>query len=69
MAINLNNRDDVFDVVVDATLASKVLARDLIEDICFGLYRDKRGGELVDLYASDEFLTALDWQYAMGVAK
>ena len=65
MAINLSNIDDVFDVVVDATLASRILARDLIEDICFSLYRDKRGGALVDLYSSDEFLTALDWQYGM----
>lgn len=61
--VNMDCVDDVFDAVVDAYLAGKVLARNLVEDICFGLYRDKNGGVLFELYESDEFLTALDWQY------
>ena len=65
--INFDCVDDVFDMIVDATLAGQVLARNIIEDVCSLMYRDKRGGPLVELWWSDEFDTALEWQYAMGV--
>lgn len=56
------NIHDAFDTIVDATLQGYKVRRDIVREIANRLYADRRGGELADLYASDEFLAALEWQ-------
>lgn len=51
------NSADIFDLVID-----EVLGPDQIKEIANQLYADKRGGELVDLWNSEEFLESLSNQ-------
>lgn len=48
------NATDIFDMVVD-----EVLTKPQLQQIADQLYKDRRGGELVDLWANDEFCFSL----------
>lgn len=60
--IDLHNAKSVSDNIIDATQQRVKLDTYLVNTIAYILYRDRRGGELADLWASDEFLKSLDWQ-------
>jgi len=51
------NAIDIFDMVVD-----EVLAPAQLQEIADQLYKDRRGGELVDLWANSEFCLSLSVQ-------
>lgn len=59
MTINLNNRDDVFDLIVDAAIHGNKITQQTLDAILNKLYEDRRGGTLADLWASKEFMNAL----------
>lgn len=48
------NSIDIFDMVVD-----EVLTKPQLQEIADQLYKDRRGGELVDLWANNEFCLSL----------
>lgn len=61
---DLSNRDDVFDLIVDAQLTDTKLSKLLLRAVRFYLVEDSyRDGPLSSLWLSDEFVKALSWQY------
>jgi len=59
---DLSNRDDVFDLVVDAQLAGRKLSPLLLDAIRFYIVQDSwTDGPLVSLCRSDEFVKAMEW--------
>jgi len=61
---DLSNRDDVFDLIVDAELTETKLSKLLLQAVRYYLVEDSfRDGPLASLWLSDEFVKALSWQY------
>lgn len=58
---DLDNKHDVFDLIVDSALAGHQLDKQIVEQISQKLYEDRRGGNLADLWGNDEFLASLNW--------
>lgn len=59
---DLSNRDDVFDLVVDAQLMGRKLSTLLLDAIEFYIVQDSwHDGPLVSLCRSDEFVKAMAW--------
>jgi len=59
---SLSNRDDVFDLVVDAQLQGRKLSPLLMQAIRFYMVQDSyTNGPLAALWLNDEFRAAMEW--------
>lgn len=62
---DLTNRDDVFDLVVDAQLVGRKLSPLMCDAIRFYMVEDSRtDGPLSRLWLNDEFVQAMGWHCA-----
>lgn len=54
------NAETILDLVLD-----EILGQEQLKEIANQLYADRRGGELADLWASDEFIHSLQEQISL----